>query len=140
MLMAVKATKRKSPVTRVVCCACSGTSEWKSQPNLNEGRMLMPNCPSCHRRLPLTEVLGGGGTVCPYCNSELEPSRWGIFVSVILTMLGCQAGFSFAKGASLNFIAQLVSGGAAGLVVGNFAAVFLVRYRIREAKGPLLKL
>jgi len=103
--------------------------------------MLMLNCPSCHRRLPLTEVFGGGGIVCSSCNSELEPrSSLALYAGLILAILASDAVTRVAKGASLNFIAQLVSGSIAGIVIGCLAYALVVRYRIRETKGAVLKL
>jgi len=102
--------------------------------------MLMPHCPSCSSSLPLREVFEGGGIVCPLCHSELEPLAWLSFISVILVMLAVQAGAHVAQGSGLNFPAQLVIGGIAGVVVGGVAYVFLIRYRVKAGKGTVLKL
>jgi len=100
----------------------------------------MPLCPSCRGRLSLSEVFGGGGIVCPHCGSELEPIRWASLTTVIFVILAVQVGVHVAQALGLNFPIQLVIGGVGGALMGGALNIFVVRYRMKPPKGPVLKL
>ena len=101
-------------------------------------RMLMPECPSCHSRLPLSEVFGAGGVICPRCHSELARHGWTTGLPVLLC-IWTQNGVAYLVGhLGLSLAVVLTASGFSGLVAGALAHVLLVRYRLKQPPLSIL--
>jgi hypothetical protein len=99
--------------------------------------MLMPRCPSCHSRLPLSEVFAASSVVCPRCHHELNPQRWTVLVTTLL-VIGTVQGVSYlAERSEFNLTVRLLLSTICGLAAGALAHVLLVRYRLKD---PLLSI
>lgn len=92
-------------------------------------------CPHCDNSVPVMafwQATGLSGTVCPHCNSSLQPTHWRSAVLFILAGLAGNCEGSLVRDAGYG-------GGLAilGVVVTVFVvyaglAPFLLRFRVKE--------
>src|ERR1019366_3886695 len=68
----------------------------------DKAKMFMPQCPSCHSRLPLSEVFAASSVACPRCHRELKPQRWVVFVTILLVIWTVQGVSYIAERSEFN--------------------------------------
>jgi predicted Na+-dependent transporter len=103
-----------------------------------KAKMLMPRCPSCHSRLPFSEVFAASSVACPGCHRELKPQRWVVVVTTLL-VIGIVQGVSYlAERSGFNLAVRLTVSTACGLAGGALGHVLLVRYRPKDPPLSIL--
>ena len=103
----------------------------------DKAKMLMPQCPSCHSRLPLSEVFAASSVACPRCHRELKPQRWVVLVTTLLVIWTGQGVSYLAERWEFNLAVRLTACTVCGLAAGALGYVLLVRYRLKD---PLLSI
>ena len=103
----------------------------------DKAKMLMPQCPSCHSRLPLSEVFATSSVACPRCHRELKPQRWVVVVTTLLVIWTVQGVSYLAERSEFNLAVRLTVSTVCGLAAGALGHVLLVRYRLKD---PLLSI
>ena len=104
----------------------------------DKAKELMPRCPSCHNRLPLSEVFGASSVACPGCHRELKPQRWVVFVTVLLVIWTVQGVGYLTESSGLNLAVRLMVSTVCGLAAGALVYVLLVRYRLKDPPLSIL--
>lgn len=99
--------------------------------------MLMPQCPCCGGRLPLSEVFAGANVTCPRCHRELKPQRWVVVLTTLLVIWTVQGVSYFAERSQFSLAARLTVSTVCGLAVGAVGHVLLVHYRLKD---PILSI
>jgi hypothetical protein len=90
----------------------------------------MPQCPSCHSRLPLSKVFFLRSMACPRCHRELEPQSSVWIDSILLAILTVQGVSYLAERSGLNLPVRVMLSGVCVLAAGVLD-VLLVRYRLK---------
>ena len=103
----------------------------------DKAKMFMPQCPSCHSRLPLSEVFAASSVACPRCHRELKPQRWVVVVTILLVIWTVQGVSYIAERSGFNLAVRLMVSTVCGLAAGALGHVLLVRYRLKD---PLLSI
>jgi hypothetical protein len=101
-------------------------------------KTLMPRCPSCHSRLPFSEVFASTPMTCPSCYRELQPQRWVVAVTTLLVIWTVQAVSYFAEHLGFNLAVRLTVSTVCGLAAGALVHVLLVRYRLKDPPLSIL--